>query len=112
MRDVSRESDVYSDDDLAVVVWLNHRRGGRGQARALETLTSEKSSRPMAFPTRSLMENRAFSSSHIALSYDEVFYFIPKSSRTNPLIIPVSTAREALGWGSFEVLSTYEESNA
>jgi hypothetical protein len=100
-------SGTYSEEDLAIVVWINPKSKSNRQSRALETMTSETSSFPMAFPLKSLTSNRSWRNATIARTKEEVFELIQKTERTRPLLIPLSVAKTALGWEEFYIPSEY-----
>jgi hypothetical protein len=100
-------SGTYSEEDLAIVVWVNPKSKSNRQSRALETMTSETSSFPMAFPLKSLTSNRSWRNATIAHTKEEVFELIQKTERTRPLLIPLSVAKTALGWEEFYIPSEY-----
>lgn len=109
MRLYKTSTGTYTESELSVVVWLNPRKQGAKQAKSLETMTSENSSLPMAFPTKSLLHNRAWINSILASHVDDVYAFLPKSSRKSPIIVPLSIARSALGWEDFYIPAEYTE---
>jgi hypothetical protein len=100
-------SGTYSEEDLAIVVWINPKSKSNRQSRALETMTSETSSYPMAFPIKSLTSNRSWRNATLAKTKEEVFELIQKTERTHPLLIPLSLAKTALGWEEFYIPSEY-----
>ncbi len=100
-------SGTYSEEDLAIVVWINPKSKSNRQSRALETMTSETSSFPMAFPLKSLTSNRSWRNATIAHTKEQVFELIQKTERTRPLLIPLSVAKTALGWEEFYIPSEY-----
>lgn len=110
MREYRTQSGTYSEDELAVVVWINPKSKTSRQSRALETMTSDNSRFPMAFPLRSLTKNRSWNNAKIAKSTKDVFDLIPTTERTRPLLIPLSVAKAALGWENFYVPTEYTES--
>jgi hypothetical protein len=109
MRSYKTSTGTYTEEELSVVVWLNPRKQGAKQAKSLETMTSESSSLPMAFPTRSLLSSRSWSDSVLAGSAADVYSSLPRSSRKNPIIVPLSVARSALGWDDFYIPAEYTE---
>jgi hypothetical protein len=88
-------------EDFSVLVWLNPGISRRPHARVLETLTPESSRSPMAFPTESLSSALSSRKFFFARDYEEVFFYLNKSSRNFPVIINLNLAREALGWDDF-----------
>lgn len=101
---------IYTEEELAVVVWMNPKAKSSRQSRALETMTSESSRYPMAFPLKSLTTNRSWKNAQIARTKEEVFALIQKTERTKPLLVPLSVAKQALGWENFYIPSEYTES--
>lgn len=110
MRQYQTLSGIYNEDDLAVVVWMNPKAKSSRQSRALETMTSESSRYPMAFPLKSLTTNRSWKNAQIARTKEEVFALIQKTERTKPLLVPLSVAKQALGWENFYIPTEYTES--
>jgi hypothetical protein len=100
---------TYNEEDLAVVVWMNPKAKNSRQSRALETMTSENSRYPMAFPLASLKRNRSWANATIAKTKEEVFELIQKAERTKPLLVPLSVAKVALGWENFYIPSEYTD---
>jgi hypothetical protein len=98
---------TYSEEELAIVVWVNPKNKNSRQSRALETMTSENSRYPMAFPIKSLTSNRSWSKATLARTNEEVFELIQKTERTCPLLIPLSLAKTALGWENFYIPTEY-----
>jgi len=102
---------VYTEDELAIVVWSNPDHRTSPRARALETMTAPDSTVPMAFPIRGFSSNptaRArWSSAFIARTEDSVFESVPLSSRQKPLLVPLPLARRAFGWTRFHVPDEY-----
>lgn len=95
---------TYAEHELAVVVWLNPDHAKRPQARLLETLISHYSSNPMAFPIRSLQTTLP----NPVIAYPETLAEqILRSSKEDPLIIPLPLARSELGWEDFYVPTTF-----
>jgi hypothetical protein len=109
MRSYKTSTGTYTEKELSVVIWLNPRKQGAKQAKSLETMTAENSSLPMAFPTKSLLSSRSWSNSILATGADDVYSFLPKSSRKSPIIVPLSIARSALGWDDFYIPAEYTE---
>lgn len=108
-RQYRTASGVYNEEDLAVVVWVNPKNTKSKRARALETMTSENSRYPMAFPLKSLTSNRSWKNVVIARTKEDVFNLIQNTERTNPLLVPLSVAKTALGWENFYIPSEYTE---
>ena len=109
MRQYETQSGTYTEEELAVVVWINPKAKKSRQSRALETMTSENSRFPMAFPIRSLTKNRSWKNAQLAKTQEDVFSFIPLSERSRPVLIPLGVAKEALGWNDFYIPSEYTE---
>jgi hypothetical protein len=99
---------TYNEDDLAVVVWRNPKRNA-SRSRALETMTSENSSFPMAFPIKSLTRNRSWKAAKTAHSSAEFLTLIQATTRSAPVIVPLPVAKLALGWEDFYIPSEYTE---
>lgn len=98
---------TYTEEELAIVVWMNPKTKNSKQSRALETMTSESSRYPMAFPIKSLTSNRSWKNATLAHSKEEVFDLIQKTERTRPLLVPLAIAKTALGWDNFYIPSEY-----
>jgi hypothetical protein len=64
----------------------------------------------MAFPLRSLTRNRSWKNAQIARTKEEVFALIQQTERTKPLLVPLTVAKQALGWENFYIPSEYTES--
>lgn len=105
-------SGTYSEDDLAVAIWPNPKRNTkRPQARMLETLTSEKSPYPIAFPIAKLQTIKSWMYCPVAKSSDELESHLASNEITQlkPLLVPLTLARLALGWDTFHIPSEYTE---
>ena len=100
---------TYNEEDLAVVVWINPKSKNSRQSRALETMTSEDSRYPMAFPLKSLTKNRSWVNATVARTKEDVFALIQQTERTKPLLVPLSVAKVALGWENFYIPSEYTD---
>lgn len=100
---------TYSEEELAIVVWMNPKSKNSRQSRALETMTSENSRYPMAFPINSLYKNRSWKNATFVHSREEVYELIEKTQRTQPLVVPLSVAKLAWGWENFYVPSEYTD---
>lgn len=103
---------TYSEDQLVIAVWVNPKRANkRSQARLLETLTSEKSPIPIAFPLETLQTIESWMYSPVAKSVEDVdkLLVVDKTSREKPLLVPLSIARSYLGWDNFYIPSEYVE---
>lgn len=110
MRQYHTNSGIYTEEELAIVVWMNPKSKNSRQSRALETMTSDNSRYPMAFPLKSLTRNRSWKNAQIARTKEEVFALIQKTERTKPLLVPLTVAKQALGWENFYIPSEYTES--
>lgn len=100
---------TYSEEQLAVVVWRNPKQQKSRNARFLETMTSESSSHPMAFPIDSLRAKKEWAAATFIHSRDEFLDSLSGSSRARPMIIPIPVAKSALGWDVFYVPTEYTE---
>lgn len=109
MRTYKTNSGTYTEDQLSIVVWKNPKQKTGRQVRALETMTSEDSPYPMAFPTQSFIRNRSWAAATRVSSVEEAIEVIPTSSRSKPVIIPLPIAKQTFGWDSFYVPSEYVE---
>jgi hypothetical protein len=107
MRSYKTDSGTYSESELAVVVWMNPRKNTARQARYLETMTAENSPLPMVFPIKALRADRAWEKAKIALDGVDLTNKIMKSSRMEPIIVPIPLAKSYLGWDDFYVPSEY-----
>lgn len=92
-------------EDLVIVIWLNPERTSN-QARAIETITPEDSNLPIAFPARSLDEggSRLWQRFFEARTREDVYILLPRTTRLEPLVVPVPIAEEALGWLDFYII--------
>jgi hypothetical protein len=86
---------------------MNPKNKQSNQSRLLETMTAENSSLPMAFPLKSLTEDRNWQNASLIRSKDEVFELIFSTERSKPLIIPLPIAKAALGWEDFYIPTEY-----
>ena len=109
MRQYQTKSGIYTEEELAVVVWMNPKSKNSRQSRALETMTSESSRYPMAFPLKSLASNRSWRNATIVHTRDEVYSLIQKTERTRPLVVPLSVAKLAWGWEDFYFPTEYTD---
>jgi hypothetical protein len=109
------DSGIYDEKDLSVVVWVNSRHEDSPQTRSLETMVSDKSPFPIAFPTRKLSGHPAWVKCPIAQSKQDVDkWLLVKNSnefatKNKPVLVPLPLAIEFLGWDSFYVPSIYKE---
>lgn len=84
--------------EWGVTVWLNPHHINRPQSRLLQTIVDSSSGDPMAFPIKTLqlaLENPILPTSA------DIESRLLASTKDSPLIIPVSMAREWLGWDDF-----------
>lgn len=109
IRQYKTSTGVYTEEELAVVVWMNPKAKASRQSRALETMTSETSQYPMAFPLKSLTANRSWRNAQIARTKEEVFALIQQTERTKPLLVPLTIAKQALGWDNFFIPTEYTD---
>ena len=103
---------TYSEEDLVVAVWSNpKKRKGRPNARILETLTSDKSPYPIAFPLATLQQIKSWMYCTVATTSVDVDKFLTPelSSREKPILIPLPLAKSYLGWQEFYVPTEYAE---
>lgn len=107
MRQYKTSTGVYNEDELAIVVWMNPKQKNSKQSRLLETMTSEQSRFPMAFPLKKLTTNRSWKSAVVVSSSEDVFRLLQNSERSRPLLIPLVIAKSALGWNDFYVPTEY-----
>jgi hypothetical protein len=107
VRTYKTQSGSYTEDELAVVVWMNPKNKESNQSRFLETMTSENSLFPMAFPLKSLTSSRDWQNATLVNKKDDVFGAIRTTERSRPLIIPIPVARAAFGWEDFYIPSEY-----
>jgi hypothetical protein len=107
MKVYKTTSGSYNEDELAVVVWRNPDSQKSSQARFLETMTSETSEFPMAFPIKSLTSKKEWLRATRASSMQSVVDGIATSTRAEPMIIPLPVARETFGWDTFYIPSEY-----
>lgn len=110
MRTYKTLTGTYNEDDLAIVVWRNpNRNKPKGRNRALETMTAENSSFPMAFPLKSIAKHRSWKGAHTAHNSDELLDYLEGSTRSKPVIVPLPVAKVALGWDDFYIPTEYTE---
>lgn len=109
MRVYKTNSGSYTEDELAVVVWRNPKQQKSRQARFLETMTSENSSHPMAFPIRLLLSRKEWANAKSVSSLEDVLETIPNTSRAKPLVVPLPVAKSAFGWETFYIPTEYTE---
>jgi hypothetical protein len=108
-------SGTYKQEDLSVVVWVNPKHESSPQTRSLETITSEHSAFPVAFPTNSLIQHPAWKKCPVAVSASDVDSWLLEKANENyatkkrPVVVPLQLAIEVLGWEEFYIPSTYKE---
>jgi hypothetical protein len=105
-------SGTFSESDLVIAIWINPKREkARPNARRLETLTSEKSIFPIAFPLEKLQTIASWMYCTVARESSEVDEAISsgKATRQNPLLVPLSLARSYLGWDEFYIPTEYTD---
>lgn len=110
MKTYKTQSGTYKEEDLAVVIWVNPKQLTKTNSRFLETMTSDNSPHPMAFPISSLTTNKMWRNARIARTKEDVYSLIGSTERTKPLLVPLPTAREALDWDNFYVPTEYTDS--
>jgi hypothetical protein len=103
------KSGTYTEEELAVVVWTNPKSKTSKHSRTLETMTAETSRFPMAFPLSALRGHRSWQKAVVVTNSSEVYSLLKATSRTSPLIIPLTIARSALGWDNFYVPTEYTQ---
>lgn len=104
MKKYKTNTGVYAESQLAIVVWKNQ----NGRSRFLETMTSENSTFPMAFPIELLQKNKSWSRATLVRQDEDLFLKIPETDRESPLIVPLTVAQSALGWEDFYIPTEYE----
>lgn len=107
MRQYKTQSGVYSESDLGVVVWVNPRQKTAKQARFLETMTSEDSTLPMAFPLHALVTHRSWKNATLVKSSGEIYKALFSTERSRPLLVPLPIAKEAFDWSDFYIPTEY-----
>jgi len=108
MRQYKTVTGTYSEEELAVVVWRNPKTRTSRQSRFLETMTSENSRYPMAFPIDALTRNKNWSQATLVSQDETLFDMIRDTDRNTPLIVPLRIAESALGWSDFYVPTEYD----
>jgi hypothetical protein len=113
IRTYSTSSGVYKESELAVAVWINPKYVESPQSRYLQTMTSDKSRDPIAFPIDELKKHPAWRDCPVAVTFDDLETWIfsdsehKKASRHCPLLIPLNVATQYMGWAKFYVPSEY-----
>lgn len=111
-RTYKTASGTYSEEELVVAVWVNPKRvNKRSQARPLETLISEKSNMPLAFPLDTLQTIDSWMYCPVAKTSEDIdkWLIIGGATREKPLLIPLTLAKTFLGWDTFYVPLEYTE---
>lgn len=101
-----------TEEDLVVAVWANPKRQkGRPNARTLETLITEASIHPVAMPLSVLKKNKSWIHCYVAITSVDVDEFLTpeRSSKENPILIPLPLAKSYLGWKDFYIPTDYVE---
>lgn len=112
-RTYKTESGIYNESDLVVAVWVNPKHASSNQARYLETMTSENSRYPLAFPKKDLKEHPAWSHCPVATCTEDIDKYLIEpldnvlASRERPLLIPLPLATQYMGWDSFYIPTEY-----
>jgi hypothetical protein len=109
MKTYKTATGTYKEEDLVVAVWINPKRLKKSgsNARFLETMTSDDSPYPMAFPLKSLTTHKMWRNARVALTKEDVYTLIGTTERTRPLLVSLPLAREALDWTKFYVPTEY-----
>lgn len=87
-------------DEPAVIVWISEEALNKPQKRLLETLTSRNSRLPLAFSVRTLQMSVPYATTADEETLQDSLL---RSSKDNPVIIPISLARSSLGWTEFDI---------
>jgi hypothetical protein len=106
-RTYTTASGTYSEEDLAVVIWSNPKISKRPQSRRLETMTSPRSSYPMAFPIAHLTSHYAWKKFKVVNTPDDIDSLIGATSRQAPILVPLPLAKSYLGWDEFYIPTEY-----
>ena len=109
MRQYRTNNGTFSEDELAIAVWLNPNQRKARQARVFETMTAESSPHPMAFPIASLKSRKEWEGAIYVYSRQQFLDAFSDSSRGKPLVIPLSVARDSLGLEAFYIPTEYTE---
>jgi len=99
---------TYAENELAIVVWRNPKTKNSRQSRFLETMTSENSRLPMAFPLEALVRNKNWSRATKVGDKETLYERISEAERSTPLIVPLPVARDAFGWEDFYIPTEYD----
>lgn len=99
-------------DEPAVIVWIGKEALNKPQKRLLETLTARDSRLPLAFSVRTLQTSVPYATTADEETLQDS---LVRSSKDNPVIIPISLARSSLGWTEFDIAgqgrTSYAEEN-
>ena len=106
-RTYATASGIYSEEDLAVVIWSNPKISKRPQSRRLETMTSPRSSYPMAFPISHLTSHHAWKKFKVVRTPEDIDSLIGATSRQTPILVPLPLAKSYLGWDEFYIPTEY-----
>lgn len=100
------ESGTFSEEELAIVVWINPEFDQKPKKRLLETITSNYSNNPMAFPIKHIQKTIPLSTLVDSSTLSaEIF----DSTQEKPLIVPLPVAESILGWAEFYVPTSFSE---
>jgi hypothetical protein len=105
-------SGTFSESELVIAIWTNPMRAkARPNARLLETLTSEKSTFPIAFPLEKLQTITSWMYCVVVRDSHEVDSALAAgtATREKPLLVPLSLARSYLGWEEFYIPTEYTD---
>lgn len=95
-----------------LVVWRNRSLETRPNARAYETLfTPDDPARTLAFTIRYIAETK-FGTCEVVENESYVFSYLDRSTAQRPMLIPVSCARDALGWANKHKIIDITDSEA
>jgi len=111
-RTYKTSSGTYSENEMVIAIWSNPKKEkARPNARPLETLTSDKSVYPIAFPLEILQTIESWMYCQVARSSEEIdeVLFGGKATREKPLLVPIAMAKQYLGWENFYIPTEYKE---
>lgn len=108
MKKYKTNTGVYAESQLAVVVWKNPKSKTSKKSRSLETMTSDNSVYPMAFPIELLGENPSWARARLVKDDETFFMLIFEATKSAPLIVPLPVAESTLGWDNFYIATEYE----
>jgi hypothetical protein len=109
------ESGSFSEEELSVVVWVNPKHEKSKQTRSLETIISDRSPLPIAFPTSKLNSHPAWMKCPVAYSKQDVDRWLLSkeekdvATKNKPILVPLPLAQEVLGWENFYVPTSFKE---